>query len=313
MSIARSIMNRIRFAQFADARLAAVLAAALMLFGCIPLVPEDKFLAAASSVALDPTATCEDLKLDFGLPDVTTVPNPAGIGLAYAEEFIATADGETLRAWYVPAQVEERGVLLLSYGAVGEMACYLLITRELTERGWSVAMYDYRGFGGSTGEASLTGLIPDATAAFEWALERSGRERIALMGVSVGTLPTAALDAARPRQVLGIVLDAPISLEVELQRFILLLTAPIERLIQQFDPRLLIEQTLRAASRPILAFIYGRDEFLTGSVANQILASSPAPVQVHEFPDLAHARGPYFATEEYFDALVKFLDDLSER
>ncbi|TWT43901.1 Alpha/beta hydrolase family protein [Phycisphaerae bacterium RAS1] len=292
---------------------AGVCVAGLLHAGCLPLVPEDKFLAAASSVALDPTATCEELKLDFGLPDVTTVADPAGINLSFVEEFITTSDGQTLRAWLVPAQVEERGVVLLSYGAVGEMACYLLITRELTERGWSVAMYDYRGFGGSTGEASLTGLLPDATAALDWALQRSGRERIALMGVSIGTIPTVALDASRGNQVLGIVLDGPISLEIELQRFILLLTAPIDRLLEQFDPRLLLEQTLRAASRPILVFLYGQDEFLTGAVAGDLLAESPAAVEVYEFPDLAHARGPYFATEEYFDALVRFLDRVAAR
>lgn len=54
---------------------------------------------------------------------------------------------------------------------------------------------DYRGFGDSTGSPSEDGLLKDAQAVWEWAMDRNGNRpnRIALVGHSLGTAVASKL------------------------------------------------------------------------------------------------------------------------
>ena len=54
---------------------ASVLLGLLLSFaaGCIPLIPEDEFLSRANDFALSPELTCEQLRVEFGVPDLATV------------------------------------------------------------------------------------------------------------------------------------------------------------------------------------------------------------------------------------------------
>ncbi len=51
--------------------------------GCIPLIPEDEFLSRANDFALSPELTCEQLRVDFGVPDLPTVNDPSELGIAF--------------------------------------------------------------------------------------------------------------------------------------------------------------------------------------------------------------------------------------
>lgn len=291
----------------ARGRIASVaLVLAGLLSGCIPLIPEDKFLDVASSVAMAPEKTCDVLKVEFGLPTVTTVSYPDEIGLTFSEHRIPISETDTLRAWFLPAQ-EERGVVVLSYGAVGEMACYLLIANELVARGWSVAMYDYSGFGGSDGKQSLTALNRDGYAAIDWAREFSHHERVVLFGVSLGTIPSTAYAAEYPDRVAAIVIDGPISLAAEVESFSILLGLQPRRYAALFEPPLLIEHNLPRVTAPTLAFLYGQDPSVSATKIPAILSEAQAAVTWHEFTGLDHARGPYHAEHEYFAQLETFL------
>ncbi len=303
-----NVCSRARVAALAGALLAILLA------GCGPVVSEDKFLGFAADYALAPELTCDELKVEFGVPELTTVPDPSGIDLSYEEHAVATTDGVVLRVWYVPVEPErEKGVILLSYGAVGEMACQLLLTRELHRVGWSMVMYDYRGFGGSTGAPSLSTLLSDHAAVFDWALERTGRARLVLVGVSLGTMPAVAAAVDRPRQVQGLVLDGVISLQDQLQRFSFLIAGRVAEYLSLFDPRLRIEDQIGRVRQPIAICIYELDEFIEPALAEQLADRAGGPVTRLEFPGLPHARGPYLETERYFAELGAFLEQFADQ
>lgn len=279
---------------------------------CAPVIPESVFLEVASDWALGPERTCNELKIAFGMPNVTTVAHPGELGLDYHEEHIPLAEGGSLRAWYLPA-ADSRGLVVLSNGAVGEMACYLFITLNLLERGWSVAMYDFSGFGGSSGEASLTTLVSDGRAGVDWARQVSGEGRVILWGVSLGTIPVADYAAAYPERVEALVLDGPISLRAEIESFAFVLAWQPERYLRLFEPSAQLEETLPRVTSPLLAYTYGQDEFATARRAPAILAMSSGPVVACTFNELRHARGPYLATETYFEVLEAFLTDVTRR
>jgi pimeloyl-ACP methyl ester carboxylesterase len=278
----------------------------LVTAGCGPLIPPDQALAVASDIGLSPELTCDQLKFSFGVPQLTTVADPSGIGLAFEETHVTTAAGATLRVWYIPAPAE-RGTILLAYGAVGEMACYLLLAEHLVPSGWSLVMYDFQGFGGSSGRPTITSLMADHDAVFDWTLARTGRSQVTLMGISIGTIPSIAQAARRPEAVNAVILDGVISLRSQLERFQYLIGGRVQEYLDLFGPELDLETQITQVHRPILALVYGLDGWTRPERIRRILATAPGDVTIFEFPQLRHARGPYLAPDTFFAELEQFL------
>jgi uncharacterized protein len=92
--------------------------------------------------------------------------SPQSYGLRYEPVELRTADGETLQAWWVPAE-NARGVVLFFHGNAGNISHridYLLMFNRLR---FSTLIVDYRGYGKSTGSPSEEGTYRDAEAAWE--------------------------------------------------------------------------------------------------------------------------------------------------
>ena len=93
--------------------------------------------------------------------------SPQSYGLRYETVELRTADGETLQAWWVPAE-NARGVVLFFHGNAGNISHrldYLLMFNRLR---YTTFILDYRGYGKSTGSPSEEGTYRDAEAAWEY-------------------------------------------------------------------------------------------------------------------------------------------------
>ena len=94
------------------------------------------------------------------------VLTPQSYGMRFESLQIGTADGETLDAWWVPAE-DARGVVLFFHGNAGNISHrldYLLMFHRLR---YTTLIVDYRGYGRSTGTPSEAGTYRDAEAAWE--------------------------------------------------------------------------------------------------------------------------------------------------
>jgi uncharacterized protein len=92
--------------------------------------------------------------------------SPQSYGLRYEPVELRTADGETLQAWWVPAE-NASGVVLFFHGNAGNISHridYLLMFNRLR---FSTLIVDYRGYGKSTGSPSEEGTYRDAEAAWD--------------------------------------------------------------------------------------------------------------------------------------------------
>lgn len=93
--------------------------------------------------------------------------SPQSYGLRYETVELRTADGETLEAWWVPAD-NAKGVVLFFHGNAGNISHrldYLLMFNRLR---YTTFILDYRGYGKSTGSPSEEGTYRDAEAAWEY-------------------------------------------------------------------------------------------------------------------------------------------------
>jgi pimeloyl-ACP methyl ester carboxylesterase len=115
------------------------------------------------------------------------VVSPQTYGLKFEPADIRTADGETLSAWWVPAD-EPRGTMLFFHGNAGNISHrldYLLLFNRLR---FNTLILDYRGYGKSTGSPSEEGTYRDAEAA--WDYLRAARsvqpQNLVIVGESLG-------------------------------------------------------------------------------------------------------------------------------
>lgn len=90
--------------------------------------------------------------------------SPADIGLAFAPVKLATADGETLDGWFVPADTKRvaRGLVVFFHGNAGNIAHRLEYLRMFHDLGLATLIADSRGYGLGSGVPSEEGTYLDA-------------------------------------------------------------------------------------------------------------------------------------------------------
>ncbi len=119
--------------------------------------------------------------------------DPSAIGFEF-EDVAIQVDGETTFGWYVPLK-DSRGTILYSHGNDSNISDYLGPIRMFRSMGFSMLIYDYGGFGKSTGRPSEDRCYADALAMWEYLLEEQATpaESIVLYGPSFGGGPTCEL------------------------------------------------------------------------------------------------------------------------
>jgi fermentation-respiration switch protein FrsA (DUF1100 family) len=151
-------------------------------------------------------------KLQYHPENKSLTPESVGISGASVET-LSTADGEKIILWHAPARAGKPTILYF-HGNAGEIGDRPLRFNYYHSRGFGVAYLSYRGFGGSSGSPSESGLIADANAAYDWLIAKGVEpNRIALLGESLGS--GVAVQLAAKREVGALALEAPYTSTVE--------------------------------------------------------------------------------------------------
>ena len=95
--------------------------------------------------------------------ELTATPRAAG--LDYEDVTLTTADNVKLHGWWVPAR-NARGTILLMHGNAGNISHRLGYLTMFNRLGYSVLLFDYRGYGKSGGHPDEEGTYRDAEAAW---------------------------------------------------------------------------------------------------------------------------------------------------
>ncbi|MCC6698661.1 MAG: alpha/beta hydrolase [Candidatus Hydrogenedentes bacterium] len=92
--------------------------------------------------------------------------NPKVHGREYEDVAMPVGD-ETTFGWYMPVP-NARGVVLFCHGNGGNMTIHYPATKVQQTMGFSTMMFDYGGFGLSTGQPTEARVYADARAAWRW-------------------------------------------------------------------------------------------------------------------------------------------------
>lgn len=261
---------------------------------------------ALSALVLHPERTCEELCREFEISELAPIEAPDEAGYAYVEHAVPTLDGEVLRVWHMPVE-RPRGTVIITPGAAGPMSCYLHTAKLLIDRGWEVVMFDYRGFGGSSGKPSLRAMRDDLDTVVTWTINTFGCDCVTLFGVSLGSVPVLAEAVYRPHAINAVVLDSPVALRAQIARLRNMFGREPEALLKLLDPTLISEDAAARLLQPLLVYLHGRDNVTPPETVERIYRLASGPKQLVRFEELHHARGQFFETDVFASRLDGFL------
>jgi uncharacterized protein len=219
--------------------------------------------------------------LIFPIPQTgRTAPQAAGFSEA-EEHILATADGERIIVWHVPA-TPGHAVVIYFPGNGDFLAGSVGRFRDITSDGTGLVAVSYRGYAGSSGRPSETGLLLDADAAYAFTAARYGTDRIVVWGFSLGSGVAVALAAEQP--IATLILEAPYTsiADVAALRFRI---APVRWLIR--DPFRSDARIERVTAR--LLIMHGeRDPAIPIRFGERLFTLAHEPKQFVRFPEGGH-------------------------
>jgi pimeloyl-ACP methyl ester carboxylesterase len=223
------------------------------------------------------------LKSLLFFPSRSLAASPAAVGLVARDVQIPTADGERLHAWWFRARGDTLAHVLFCHGNAGNVADRLLHARLLTDAGLDVLLFDYRGYGRSTGRPDEEGTYEDARAARSalLALEGVDPARVFYVGESLGGAVALALAREAPPR--GLVLVSTFTSVRDMAR----LHYPIipAFLVPDAYPSL---ARIRGLECPLLVLHGDRDEIVPVDQARALFAAAPEPKRLHVFAGAGH-------------------------
>ena len=232
---------------------------------------------------------------------------PERFGIRFEALDVRTADGETLRAWWLPHEAA-RAQVVYFHGNGGNLALWSPVLAGLHRRGFSVLAVDYRGYGLSTGRPSERGLYRDVDAALTLLGEARRDPRVPLVywGRSLGTA-VAAYAAAR-RAPDGVLLEAGFPDARALLRHM-----PVLWALSWFSSyRFPTARWMRDVRVPTLVIHGTEDTIVPFEVGEQLFAQLAGPKRFHAVPGGDHNDIAPRRPDEYWRAVDAFIAGLPQ-
>ena len=252
-------------------------------------------------VALARVLRLEDKFIYF--PDHETYITPAEFGLAYEE--VRFGEEERLHGWYVPGRTDV--TVLWFHGNASNLSHpgRVEFIKLLHDRlGVSFFIFDYRGYGRSTGKPSEEGLYQDARDALAYLESRDDvdPDRIVYYGRSLGGAVASRLatEAAPYRLILESAFTSTPDMARELYPFLPL--GPL--LYTRYSNR----EHLASVRAPVLIIHGSRDRTVPARHADALHAAANEPKQLYIVRGADHNDVHYAGGERYLETFASFLD-----
>ena len=221
----------------------------------------------------------------FYHPNAHVYGTPADYGLEVEEVWFQAPDGPRLHGWWMPAVGESRGTVVYCHGNAANLTLHVRYVSWLPQRGYSVLVFDYRGYGRSGGSVTRAGTVQDAVAAIDVALARDP-DRVIVFGHSLGG--AVGLRAAADRSaVRGVIAMSTFSNYREIAREKASMfgwLAPVA-ISDGYDPDAVLE---RLSPAPLLVIHGERDDIVPLSFGRRLYQRASEPKELWTVSEVGH-------------------------
>lgn len=236
-------------------------------------------------------------------PDAHWIATPTDLGLEAEEVILEPEPGVQLHAWFFPHPAPLAS-LLFCHGNAGNVGHRLENVHYLVETGFQVLLFDYRGYGHSSGQPTEAGLYHDAATAWLHLMERpdtTSAPRI-IFGRSLGG--AVAVDLASRADASGLIVESTFTSIRTLVRLIYHL--PLPELPVRYDSL----SKIRQLKMPLLAIHGERDELIPFADGRTLFEAAPEPKTWYPIPGAGHNDTYVTGGDGYFRQLTAFAGSL---
>ncbi len=235
-------------------------------------------------------------------PTPLTGATPGAWRVPFEAVRIDTPDGAALGAWWCPRPEPAAPVLLFFHGNAGNREDRLHNVAGLWRAGVSVLIFDYRGYGDSSGTPSEAGLYADGAAAFDWLATRVPDRPITLFGRSLGGAVAARVAAVRPAA--GLILESTFTSAPDMAGRVLPFPGVRYLVRSRFDAL----AAVRKLTAPLLVIHGSADELVPISMGRALYeAAATRDKTFREVPGGRHNDTYDVAGDDYWRWLREFL------
>lgn len=230
---------------------------------------------------------------------------PADVNLSYEDIFLNVTDSDTVHAWFLPARKEASSsrIILFCHGNAGNISHRLETAELIIKLGYGIVMFDYRGYGRSSGKPTEENLHADAQAVYDWLLEskKVSAEDIIIFGRSLGG--TVAVDLASRNKCGGLIVESTFTSIEDMGR----------RMFPFMPVRLLVRFNFNALEKiskvdcPILVTHSPTDEIISYEMGERLFEKAPQPKQFVKLSG-GHNERLYFQDSGYVTALRNLIE-----
>ncbi|MBU1853623.1 MAG: alpha/beta hydrolase [Candidatus Omnitrophica bacterium] len=235
------------------------------------------------------------------MKDIELVPSE--MGLHYDDIYVDTDDGIRLNAWFIPRE-DAKFTLLFCHGNAGNISHRIEKALILNKLGLNIFMFDYRGYGRSTGRPSEPGFYKDAQTAYNFLVseKKISPHNIILYGESLGG--AVAIDLAGKKDVKALITECTFSSVKDVSRAVYPIL-PTFFIFSKFDSI----SKIKDINIPKLIIHSQNDEIIPFSQSVKLFKISPEPKR-HLVLKGSHNTCFLDAKDLYVSGIRDFLNDL---
>jgi uncharacterized protein len=241
-------------------------------------------------------------------PDPQVTETPKTYGLQYEEVNLPVADSGNLNGWWIPAAKPDAPVILYLHGNGANISANAEQAHRLRELGFSVFLFDYRGYGKSSGPfPAEQRLYEDAEQAWKYLVKTRHVEpkKLLIYGHSLGGA-IAIETASHHPEVAGLIVESSFTSMLDMAQRV--------PWTAYFPTNLLLTQRFDSFSKvpnlkmPVL-FIHGQvDRTIPYEMSEKNYAVTPQPKQLLLIPNGDHDNDAIMGGKLYLDGFKNFTD-----
>lgn len=247
----------------------------------------------------------QDKMVFYPTYDFTILPDQ--LRLPYEDIQIEITEDVIIHGWYFPSKDSNNSkAVLFCHGNAGNISHRLETARYLHDLGVATFMFDYRGYGNSTGEPSEDGVYQDAETCFDWLVQtkKFNPANIFIFGRSLGG--AVAVELAGRVNSGGLIVESSFTSAGDLG----------QKLFPIFPIKLLIRYSFNSLEKianlsiPKLITHSPDDEMIPYTMSEKLFEAASEPKQFVKLSG-GHNSRTYFDDSEYRNALLKLFYDKS--
>jgi len=229
---------------------------------------------------------------------------PQNLDLPFEDVTITTQDHVKLHGWLIKAPFA-KSTLIFFHGNAGNIGNRLEKIDQFHRIGLNVLIIDYRGYGNSGGRPTEQGIYRDATATYDYLMQRDDMQGQNMISYGASLGGAVAIDLAIKRAVSCIIVDSTFSSAIDMAKK-----------IYPFIPSFLIKAKMNSIdkikdiSAPILFIHSIEDQIVPFVLGKKLYDATPGPKEFIEITG-GHNDRHFHDEEKIKNGIRKFLNNLN--